>query len=592
MSEVEAEAKTQASKSILSKTLHSCNLPQIHQYKHINRPKMKSTKFSSYSDPSTAYIPSVMRALYYSPSNSMDMESLEETPSPGTTISTVSQDVDTGTGLMLDTTYPTPTPTDDQYLIKVQTAAFCHDEIRLAQTLNPKNNTPKIPLHSTCGTVVTTPHQDPDRPLGPRFHVGDVVFGVLSYTRDGAAADYVIAYEGEITLKPRNISASKAAALALPALTAWQALFKYAGLDPDAVARNRGYENLKGANHEALYGYGYGNGHTNRSSQQYGSQRGSGMIPSTNGHANGSAANNGRKHSWASTARASIGHLIGVNSNRSSTSSGSGRASSTASGNAVMNGYANGDNGNGSTGGPSGAERKLSWANMRRVSLGSTPGGHNGNGIKKKKSEQLRVVVTNVRDNEIGRIAVELLRAEKLFPQDYLPPWICVTCTPTEEAAIRTWWNVDEVLIIPDLPTSDECDFGAMFRERRWEAVDIVLDCIGGEAFRQAHAIVRDEGTVLTAVDPWPAQMPADTMGSDPLGRRKRRLKSQFVPVSPDGKAMGRIAELVEDGTVTGREEVNVDLLNAAKLLDSGAAGAAGARRGVMMSVRISYGAL
>ena len=50
--------------------------------------------------------------------------------------------------------------------------------------------------------------------------------------RDGAAADYVLATEDELALKPQNISAAEAATLPLPALTAWQALFTYSGLIP------------------------------------------------------------------------------------------------------------------------------------------------------------------------------------------------------------------------------------------------------------------------------------------------------------------------------------------------------------------------
>lgn len=581
---------------------------------------MKSTKHFSGSNAEKAFIPSVMRALYYSPGPSMEMENLKETPSPGTTTSTVSEDVDTAAGLMLDTSYPTPQPTGHQYLIRVQTAAFCQDEIRLAQALNPKNNTPKIPLHSICGTVITTPPQDQDRPLGPRFRVGDVVFGVLSYSREGAAADYVIAYEGEIARKPENICPTKAAALALPALTAWEALFRYAGLDPDAVAKSGGVEKGDGKMAEAAYGVGYNNGYSRSGGVPVesrsggvsgtgsggfsgkvsgsGSGSGSGMIPATNtnGYDSGYGYGTGgeRKASRASMARASLGSLIGLgNGNRNSSSGSSGRASTAPNGNAVMNGYSS----RGSvSGGPSNSAeggRKLSWANVRRVSLGSNSGGHSGNGVRKKKSRHLRVLVTNPRNNEVGRITVELLRADKLFSQVTSPPWICVTCsTAAEETAVRNEWDVDDVLIIPHLPTSNECDVGAMFRERGWEAVDMVLDCIGGEVFRQAHSIVRDGGAVLTAVDPWPAMMPADAMDQDPLGRRKRKLTSRFVPVTPDGGAMARIAELVEDETVTGREEVVVDLLRAAKLLDSGGAGAAGARRGAMMTVRINKAGL
>lgn len=155
------------------------------------------------------FVPGTMRALYHCP------------PSMG-----ISED----SGMTFDTDFPTPKPAANQYLIKVQTAAFSHDELRLARTLNPPKSIPQIPLHNFCGTVIGTPSEDHYRPDGPRFKVDDVVFGRISHTRDGAAADYTLATEGEIALKPKNISAAEASTIPLPALTGWQALFTYGRL--------------------------------------------------------------------------------------------------------------------------------------------------------------------------------------------------------------------------------------------------------------------------------------------------------------------------------------------------------------------------
>lgn len=416
---------------------------------------MKPAKPASTTMNEQTFVPASMRALYYSLTVTSKTEATGIHPDEPTHHNNSSGDV--ATGLVLDTGFPTPQPSGHQYLLKIQTAAFCHDEMRLAKTLNPTKTTPQIPLHSLCGTVISTPTEDHARPLGPRFKIGDVVFGLVSYTRDGGAADYALATEDEIALKPRNISASEAAALALPALTAWQAFFRYAGLDPDSP----------------------GNG-------------------------------NGRRH-W------------------------------------------NGWNGN------------------------------------KKKVSPLRVLITNARDSEVGRIAVQLLRAERLFPVS-VRPWICASCTPAEEQTVRQDWDVDEVLVIPHLPEQNECNLAAMFRGRRYQPVDIVLDCSGGEVFRQAHdpSVVRDYGAVLTAVDSHPAQQSTATAEQDVLGVRKSGLFSRFVAVTPDGAALARIGELAEENMVRGREETVVDLVNASDLLTAGAAGTAGSRRGGMMVVRVN----
>ncbi|PLB36551.1 NADP-dependent oxidoreductase [Aspergillus candidus] len=166
------------------------------------------------------FIPPTMRALYFRPAST----AITDTTDPG--LPRKDSDV------VFDTDFMTPQPAANQYLVKVLTAAFSHDELRLSKLLTPSKSYPQIPLHNFCGTVIRTPSQDDYRPSGPKFKEGDVVFGMINHTHDGAAADYVVVSDGEIALKPKNISSAEAASIPLPALTAWQSLFKYAALDP------------------------------------------------------------------------------------------------------------------------------------------------------------------------------------------------------------------------------------------------------------------------------------------------------------------------------------------------------------------------
>jgi len=70
--------------------------------------------------------------------------------------------------------------------------------------------------------------------VGPgvsRFKIGDEIYSVTAPTRDGAYADIVVR-EAELALKPNSLHHTRAAAVPLAALTAWQSLFDTAQLQP------------------------------------------------------------------------------------------------------------------------------------------------------------------------------------------------------------------------------------------------------------------------------------------------------------------------------------------------------------------------
>ncbi len=82
------------------------------------------------------------------------------------------------------------------------------------------------PSHEVSGTVAA---------LGAgvtEFSVGDEVYGLVDFDRVGAAAEYVAVPAGALAHKPRSATHVQAAALALAALTAWQALVDHAVLSP------------------------------------------------------------------------------------------------------------------------------------------------------------------------------------------------------------------------------------------------------------------------------------------------------------------------------------------------------------------------
>jgi NADPH:quinone reductase-like Zn-dependent oxidoreductase len=79
-----------------------------------------------------------------------------------------------------------------------------------------------IPGHEVCGTI---------EEVGPGVDgvsVGQEVYGLIAFDRDGAEAEYAIALPSEVAPKPASISAAQAAAVPISGLTAWQALFEHA----------------------------------------------------------------------------------------------------------------------------------------------------------------------------------------------------------------------------------------------------------------------------------------------------------------------------------------------------------------------------
>src|SRR5262249_54910473 len=60
--------------------------------------------------------------------------------------------------------------------------------------------------------------------------VGDLVYGLNDWYRDGAWAEYCVARVGDIARKPSGVDHVHAAATPISALTAWQGLIERAGL--------------------------------------------------------------------------------------------------------------------------------------------------------------------------------------------------------------------------------------------------------------------------------------------------------------------------------------------------------------------------
>ncbi|MGI8457574.1 MAG: alcohol dehydrogenase catalytic domain-containing protein, partial [Propionibacteriaceae bacterium] len=110
---------------------------------------------------------------------------------------------------------PVPVPGPDEVLLEVYAAAITFAELTWEETWqrNGADRTPVIPAHEVSGVVVATGGPD----LG--FAVGDKVFGLIRFDRDGAAAEYVALPAADLAASPTSTTHSETAALPLAALT-------------------------------------------------------------------------------------------------------------------------------------------------------------------------------------------------------------------------------------------------------------------------------------------------------------------------------------------------------------------------------------
>ena len=113
----------------------------------------------------------------------------------------------------------TPTPGAGEALVRVHAAALTRDELEW-----PVDRLPAIPSYEMSGVVVGLGSGVDDAT------VGDEVYGMTAFDRDGVAADYAAIPTAHFAPKPRALSHVEAAAAPLAALSAWQALFDHGRL--------------------------------------------------------------------------------------------------------------------------------------------------------------------------------------------------------------------------------------------------------------------------------------------------------------------------------------------------------------------------
>jgi len=123
---------------------------------------------------------------------------------------------------------PQPRPGEGEVLVRVHAAGVIHTELSWVPTWTTPAGEPRplpvIPGHEFSGEIAA---------LGAAVRdvgVGDLVYGLNDWYRDGASAEYCVARVGDFARKPASVDHVHAAATPISALTAWQGLVGRAGL--------------------------------------------------------------------------------------------------------------------------------------------------------------------------------------------------------------------------------------------------------------------------------------------------------------------------------------------------------------------------
>jgi NADPH:quinone reductase-like Zn-dependent oxidoreductase len=115
---------------------------------------------------------------------------------------------------------PKPVPSGDEALVRVKACGVTPTELSWSST----EHLPVVLGHEVSGVVEALGRDVTD------VKVGDAVYALTDFWRDGGAAEYIVVRGGDLAPKPNSLDYVQAAAVPLSALTAWQALFDHGGL--------------------------------------------------------------------------------------------------------------------------------------------------------------------------------------------------------------------------------------------------------------------------------------------------------------------------------------------------------------------------
>ncbi|MFE6805382.1 NADP-dependent oxidoreductase [Streptomyces sp. NPDC057681] len=137
------------------------------------------------------------------------------------------QDRDAGVSGLTLTELPHPHAAENDVIVQVHAAGFTPGELAWPGTWTDRagrDRTPSVPGHELSGVVTELGYGTTGLTVGQR------VFGLTDWTRNGSLAQYAAVEARNLAPLPADVDHVTAAALPISGLTAWQALFDHAHL--------------------------------------------------------------------------------------------------------------------------------------------------------------------------------------------------------------------------------------------------------------------------------------------------------------------------------------------------------------------------
>lgn len=140
----------------------------------------------------------------------------QEIPS---TMNAIRLHVATGPAGLIYEQIETPQPGEGEVLVRVHAASITRGELDW-----PTNRLPAIPSYEFSGVISGV------GPGGDNTAVGEEIFALSAFNRDGAAAEFAVVQRDFVAPKPKTLDFIQSASVPLAGLTAWQALFDHGQL--------------------------------------------------------------------------------------------------------------------------------------------------------------------------------------------------------------------------------------------------------------------------------------------------------------------------------------------------------------------------
>jgi NADPH:quinone reductase-like Zn-dependent oxidoreductase len=137
------------------------------------------------------------------------------------------RDRDAGLADMSLTDMPYPHAAENDVIVRVHAAGFTRGELDWPATWTDRagrDRTPSVPGHELSGVVAELGYGTTGLSVGQR------VFGLADWARNGALAEYTAVEARNLAPLPAGIDHAVAAALPISGLTAWQGLFDHGRL--------------------------------------------------------------------------------------------------------------------------------------------------------------------------------------------------------------------------------------------------------------------------------------------------------------------------------------------------------------------------